>query len=73
MNWDLIQAREDLGEAKPFAWFHAPVIAPVAPWMKTALDGRWYLREAKEEAARWSYEVDVDALAKRLHDEGILS
>lgn len=73
VNWDLIVSREEGEEGKPFSWFHAPVIAPVAPWMRAALDGRWYLREAREEAARWSYEVDVDALARRLADEGILS
>ena len=72
VNWDMVVARSEDEPPHPFEWFHAPVIAPVAPWMQSALGGRWHLREAKEEAAKWTYGVDVRELAARLEAEGIL-
>jgi hypothetical protein len=73
VRWDMVVAQREGEAPEPFEWFHAPVIAPVAPWLKGALGGRWHKREAKEEAARWTYGVDVRELSDRLEAEGILA
>ena len=72
VHWDLALGREDGGAWEPIEWFHAPMIEAVAPWMTEAMERGWHRAEAKEEAARWSFELDVEALVERLEREGIM-